>query len=539
MLVAAAALAFVVLALHAAWVETPTVDEYAHVPAGVAYLRYGAFDLYAKNPPLFKMLMAAPVVLAGAAAPQPPQNLTGGWAPWEYGSRFLAVNRDRYIRLFFLARLVAIAAGLLTGLILYRWARELFAAPAAAVATALYFLDPTVLAHSHLATVDAAAMLSITLSVYALRRALAAPSLPRFALAGLAWGAALSVKFTALLLLPVILGLVALRRPPRRLAASLVVIGITALFAVNLSAGFSGAGRQLGSFAFASAFGRSLQRAAPAWLPVPLPASYAAGFDAQKYDAEHGEFPTYFAGSWRTTGPWYYDLVALGAKTPLWALALFVLGAGAVGIGGLPRLEKFAILAPPLLLLLAFAAFNSLKIGIRYLLPTLPFLYLAGAALWRKPPNRTVRLVMLTLLALQFGAAIRVHPEYLSYFNAVGGGEEGGHHLLLDSNLDWGQDLYRLPAALARLGYTGTIGLLYFGHVDPALYGIHYEIVPPFPVAGVLAVSVNYLMGAEYVAVGPGGNLVGVGKDYLAWLRSRQPVARCGSIWIFDTRAAR
>jgi hypothetical protein len=136
-------------------------------------------------------------------------------------------------------------------------------------------------------------------------------------------------------------------------------------------------------------------------------------------------------------------------------------------------------------------------------------------------------------------AVIRVHPDYLAYFNAAAGGEDGGHRLLLDSNLDWGQDLYRLPAALDRLGYAGKIGLLYFGHVDPALYGIRHEIIPKFPVTGVLAVSVNFLMGAEYAAVAPGGQLVWVEKDHLAWLRSQQPVARCGSIWIFDTRAGR
>lgn len=42
---------FAVLALHAAMIDTPTVDEAAHLPAGDAYLEYGAYELYVKNPP--------------------------------------------------------------------------------------------------------------------------------------------------------------------------------------------------------------------------------------------------------------------------------------------------------------------------------------------------------------------------------------------------------------------------------------------------------------------------------------------------------
>jgi 4-amino-4-deoxy-L-arabinose transferase-like glycosyltransferase len=484
------------------------------------------------------MLMAAPLALAGAVSPPPPAVPGAGWAPWEHGRRFLEANRGRYLRLFLLARLAVIAAGLLAGLLLYRWARELFGVPAASIVTALFLLDPTVLAHGHIATLDVAAALGIALALYALRRAILAPSPRGFALAGAAWGAALAVKFTALLLLPVAAFLVALgpRRP--RLAAALdIALAVSvALLTVNLAMGFSGSGRALGSYPFISGFARSVQRALPAGLPVPLPAAYVSGFDAQKLDTEGGEFPTYLFGAWSRDGRWYYDLAALAVKTPLPVLALFVAGLWFLARGGLPRTEKLAIAAPIVALLVAMAFLNNLKIGVRYLLPAFPLLYLAGAAVWPRAPGRRATAVALLLVLAQAVTAARIHPEYLSYFNAAAGGAAGGHRVLLDSNIDWGQDLYRVPAALARLGYAGKIGLLYFGHVDPALYGIDHELVPPYPVAGVLAVSVNFLMGAEYTAVAPGGGSAWVGGDHLAWLRGRSPVERCGSIWIFDTR---
>src|SRR5690606_28044782 len=86
------AVAFAVLASHAAWVETPTIDEFAHVPSGCVYWKYGRFDLYAKNPPLWKMVMALPVLAAGAEVPPPPDQ-QDAWTPWTYGQKFADVNR--------------------------------------------------------------------------------------------------------------------------------------------------------------------------------------------------------------------------------------------------------------------------------------------------------------------------------------------------------------------------------------------------------------------------------------------------------------
>src|SRR5262245_53663394 len=95
---ALAAAVFVVLALSAARRETPTVDEFAHVPAGVAIWRQGRTDLYRSNPPL-KLLLAAPLALdRSVAAPvsaEPPLV----WGPWIYGHRFMQANRERYLDL--------------------------------------------------------------------------------------------------------------------------------------------------------------------------------------------------------------------------------------------------------------------------------------------------------------------------------------------------------------------------------------------------------------------------------------------------------
>ena len=95
-----------------------------------------------------------------------------------------------------------------------------------------------------------------------------------------------------------------------------------------------------------------------------------------------------------------------------------------------------------------------------------------------------------------------------------------------------------MPAAVAAIDPTAPLYLLYFGHVDPALYGIEYRLLPATPVAGVVAVSENFLGGYDYLTVAPGGAMTGVAGDTAAWLRARTPVRRIGSIVLYDTRDA-
>jgi hypothetical protein len=55
--------------------------------------------------------------------------------------------------------------------------------------------------------------------------------------------------------------------------------------------------------------------------------------------------------------------------------------------------------------------------------------------------------------------------------------------MLVDSNLDWGQDLKGLKGYMDRHGIE-KVKLAYFGWSDPAYYGIDYELLPSYSVAG-------------------------------------------------------
>jgi hypothetical protein len=538
----AAACLFAGLALHAGRIETPTIDEFAHLPAGHAVLAHGELGLYAKNPPLGKALLALPREIAGEPRVPPPHEPDFGWGPWQYGLRFMRANARDYFAIFASGRAVTTALALLAAALVFRWARELFGPAAASLSTALFLLSPTLLAHGHLATLDVACATSILASVWALRRAYrrggeGPAGLLGFAAAGALWGIALLVKFTAVLLLPVWLALAALERRGRwrRATSELLVLGAVALLLVNAGMGFRGSFSSLGSYRFGSELARELQAALPAATPVPLPRDWLRGFDAQKRDIERGEFPAYLRGEWSREGFWYYEAVALAVKTPLPLLAALALAPLALVRRPPARGELAWLLLPMALLGALLTGLNQLNVGIRYLLPLQPFAFVALAGVWRTW-GRAGRGAGLVLVALALITALRVHPAYLGYFNALAGGPAGGHRWLLDSNLDWGQDLYRVAPALAERGAREPVWLLYFGHVDPALYGIDFRVPPDHPVEGLLAVSVSYLQGFAYPAPAPGGRSLPVEAGRMAWLRDREPDARLGSIWLFDLR---
>lgn len=538
---ALAALVFVLLCVLAARQETPTIDEFAHLPAGSAYWTQGAFSLYGKNPPLLKLWIALPVVVDSRVTVPPFSGNPFGWGPWTYGRAFMEANRESYFALFFRARLMVIVLGLATAALLFVWARELFGERAAAVAASLLLLSPPILAHSRLATIDAGSMLTILATCWLVRRACRSGRAGAFALAGAALGVALGVKFTALLILPAI-GVLALLGPRNMARArGVCILLLVAWLTVNAAFGFGGTFQRLDGYRFHSRFCIGLQQRLPGALPVPLPRDYVAGFDAQKRDTEAGEeFGSYLLGEWSRRGWWYYNAVALLVKTPIHDLLLALAGTALWRRSRIGATETWPILLPAASLVLLLSAFSRLDVGIRYLLPVFPFLHLASGPVFaeRAGPGRARWRDALALAAVvaALSTSIASHPDHLAYFNAIAGGSERGHEWLVDSNLDWGQDLYRVPAEAARLKPGAPIGLLYFGHVDPTLYGLRYNLVPPWPVRDVLAVSVNFVVGMQYLTPAPDGRWLPVSADHLAWLRSHEPVARLGSMWVYDTR---
>ena len=119
-----------------------------------------------------------------------------------------------------------------------------------------------------------------------------------------------------------------------------------------------------------------------------------------------------------------------------------------------------------------------------------------GAALWRH--RYTILRPTIIVALLTFGVAVEAaetlsaHPYELSFFNAAVGGPSHGFAWLNDSNLDWGQDLGRVAAALKSRGEERGTTIAYFGGADPAYYtptATVWDPLKPAPPPGRYAVS--------------------------------------------------
>ena len=141
----------------------------------------------------------------------------------------------------------------------------------------------------------------------------------------------------------------------------------------------------------------------------------------------------------------------------------------------------------------ALALFSHIQIGDRHFLPIYPFLLLVSGALWHEVRLRPFwRLLVLTLIAVQFVLTLRVAPDYLTYFNFFR--PQNAWRVASDSNLDWGQGLIGLRKWQEK--HPGPLHLAYFGSMDPQLYGIQAQALAPGERAsGSVAVSLTNLSG--------------------------------------------
>jgi 4-amino-4-deoxy-L-arabinose transferase-like glycosyltransferase len=514
----AAALLLAFLAANAvviARTDTPTVDEFVYLPAGYYHLRTGDLTFDSTNPPLLKMAMAVPLLAMDLALDRDPRwrdNRTV-WGPWIYGTRFMEVNRARYLDAFFAGRLTTIAFAVATGLLVWWWAGTMLSPLAALAALAIYCTQPTVIAHGALATLDAGVTALVFAAFVALARFAATALRPWAALSGALLGLGIAAKGVTLIFLPLVPVLAALgwrgwdRERVLKLADGMIVLAVSAWVALLAVYQFSG---------------------------FPLPAPVMEGIRFQAKASSAGEFPAFLNGGWSQTGWWYYFLVAFVLKTPIPTLLLTVAGLAVIARRRGRGASDAWIVLPPLFLLYVLSFHFGKNYGVRYLLPALPFLAIvAGAAVDAFRRDRRAATALAGLFAWQLGSCLSAAPHQLAYFNLFAGSQDHARRLLLDSNLDWGQDLGRVADYLKANGIE-RIGLGYFGHVDPKLYGIDYALPPQAPAAGRYAVSANYLAGYPY-AITWTERMVGVKRGAWSWLDRLTPTARIGSsIYYFD-----
>lgn len=537
------------LGIDAARRLTVTHDEYWHLPAGVAAWRSGRFDADNLNPPLTRMWDALPLVFTSARVDS---TVPAGDA-FRLGDTFLSANREQYDHYLTLARSMNVLFSVLTGALLANWANGLFGPKSALLVAALWAFCPTALAHGALVTPDMGGTCLFAGALFCTWRFANRPTWANALAVGVLLGLAQLAKFTNLLLFPLcvatwILVRVRCRTVPvagwRDALGRWVVAAALSLAVLNAGYLFHGSFSRLDSFKFQSrAIGRVSELLRPvSGLPVPLPRDYLEGLDRQRQIME-GPHPVYLEGAWRLDGfPDYYAR-ALAYKLPHATEGLLILAALYLAFPArLPRMGRVQwMLLLPVLVVAGVASSISMQLGVRYVLPALAVLFVWGsqAARWLEWRRFRVRTLLLVLLILLLPIALRFHPHHLAYFNELAGGPIGGRSHLLDSNLDWGQDLEALARYLKK-ERIDEIGLAYFGMMPPSELGIHYRLPPSRRAEpGWFAVSANFLYGRPHTIRSPDGNLRSAGFEEFAYFRRFHPVARIGySIEVFQIEPA-
>lgn len=545
---------FVLLSLHASRQESVTNDEFRHLSTGVHYWQGGDYSFDGATPPLWKMAMALPASLGGANTVRFREvpDMFKGSEPWLVATDFMRDNAAAYNGYLQSARLVNILAAAVCLGVLYLRCRSSFGPAAALFATALLAFSPTFLAHSHYATTDIIATLTLTATVFMLIDYLRKPVLSRLFSAALLFALSLLCKFSALLISPLLLLvplLAALEQTKScagirqrliqvaaSLAKSILLVAVTLLLTVNIFYAFKGTGTPLGQMHLESRSLSALAQSPVGRIPVPFPRAFIEGFDKQKADSDYSEFPAFFMGSWSVDGfrSYYLASFLLKESVPfllLLAAALFSL----VRQRGRPlcRTELLLLCYVPLTLFFVLSFMNRLNVGVRYLLPAYPFLcFFIARFYWSCREWRGARLVLPLLFVVHSCSVLCISPHYTSYFNEFSGGAANGYRYLIDSNVDWGQDLPGLKKFMTEKRIA-KIQLAYFGHGLPEHYGIAYEPLLLPPKSGYAAISVSLLQGHPYLLTYLDPPQV-VEPDQFRFLRNLQPLGRAGySIMVY------
>ena len=406
-----------------------------------------------------------------------------------------------------IGNLLFVALGLLA---VFFWTRDLFGDVTALVAAGIFASVPVVLAHGGLATTDMAGTAALAVSLLVLYRWLDDPTWRRTLFLALAVALGLTTKFSFALFfaLSAIIAMIAKRRIPVvkgfvAHAGAFLIVWAVFFFSVGTMAEVEPDTKK-----FAEELWKSSYIAEKVVLPAP---AFFAGLLKVRHHDVFGHF-SYLLGEYSDKGWWYYFPIAILVKTPIPLLLLFF--TGIVLTIKDRRHPEAGIMA---LAILASSMTSHINLGVRHVMPMyVPMCAVAAYAvvrLWRPLPARAVAAGMALWL---FANSALAHPDYLPWMNAIAGPRP--EQVLVDSNLDWGQDLIRLRRELRKRGIK-RYGSLIFSCADGVALGIidWYDIKPYERSSGWIVVSESAIQLAQ-----------AQDRNAYRWLTEGQPFERIG-----------
>lgn len=487
-----------------------TFDEGVHILCGLEWLERGTYTIEEQHPPLARVAAAVGPYFNGSTLPSNAYLAD----MWSSGNEVL-YGDGGYKTTLMLARLGILPFFIVCCAFLAVWANRWFGGLGAIVSLLLFTTAPPILAHAGLATTDMAATATIFAAIGSYFLLFERPSAWSAVGAGVFTALALLSKFSSIPFLALSFLVIVSARTfstprtevidtlrnwqqyvkPALIGLSLCAFIVWGGFHFSFGRVFDAADRPHESLLHI-AESLSLQPATLFGLAevdiYPAGGFIRGVFDAMYHNA-NGHI-AYLMGEVGHHGWWYFFPVVLAIKTPIPFLILGLAGIGLAIVASIQRREwKPIALVGCILSILLFSMTANINLGVRHVLVIYPLLALsAGAIAERARRSRPTAIVVGLLLCWQVAESALNHPDHLAYFNQFAG--DHPEDFRVDSDLDWGQDLYRLADATRELKIE-QLQVAYFGKAVPQAHGIPGAelLAPGQPTSGWIAISLSNL----------------------------------------------
>jgi len=490
-----------VIEFTSANLESQTYDEGMHITAGYQHLMDKKIILNPEHPPLIKLLSA---IFIAPLKPNLPN--MGDLPQLEYSRKFMQQSGNNVDKILLYGRLPIMLLSILMGWIIFVWAKQLAGIKAGLFALILYVFDPNILAHSRYITTDIGVSLAFLATFYFFYRYSIHKSIYNLLSLAIVFSLAQLTKFSTLMLAPLIFGFALFAK--LKIKKYLLLILLCCLFTFLLIIIF---------------YCGDLN-------------TYKFGLEKLQNHEQVGHV-AYLLGNISQFGFWYYFPLTFIFKTPLLTIVLLILAiiiflrkffsklalinkkqniikkiSAAIKI---ITLAEWMIIIFPIFYMVV-SMINHINIGVRHILPIYPFIFIFIAINIFgnnfNPWHNKIKILSICLIFLYAINSLLVYPEYLSYFSRIIGNSSNGYKYLLDSNVDWGQNLKKLKKYLDDNNIKDPIVLCYFGTGDPNYYKIN-NLPMEGQKKGWIAISIQHIiMLPKY-----------------QWFLSYEPIAKIGN----------
>jgi hypothetical protein len=540
--------AFTALSIFSYVKKSPTFDEIQHLSCGYSMMKEARLDLGVGHPPVFRIFTALPLLIINPDYPKDHEvfrrKFNGNPLQWSFnpdysfGFNLFYKSGNNPDVLFFWGRFMVVLIGILLGFGVYNFSRELFGEKIGVFSLMLYSFSPTILAHVRLTVNDFAGAAGIFFTLYALYIYSKKNSFRNLVVLSISLAMAILIKFNSILLVPLIFTGVIFSDKKKSIGKLMLLIMMVMLL-INLIYGFSG------TFAVKILDYEIIERIVPfsifdgiaykiySYMPLPgfFMKSLAHLFTKNAFSGHAG----FIMGKYSSTGWWYYFPVAFLLKTPIITLIVF--------FTWIVTLVKSKKISKGEIVLIAFVIFywllsikSKINIGHRHILPLYPVLFVLMGRVYRDFGGYAKRNIIKYGIPAIYVISTQIYfPNYLSFFNGFVR-PNNGYKYLVDSNIDWGQDL---PALKSFMDDNKDAFLIfsYFGSASREHYNITHQELFNVTMRNEMSGQINPVDAKkEFIAVSV-TNLQDVyfGNRVFEWLKKKDPVAKLGySIYVYD-----